>query len=63
MPFTPFHMGQEYLLKRFANDLLGVILVSTLHLACIYSALVGEAVYFAINRLLKFNNSRKKDVA
>lgn len=50
-PFSPYSNS---------NDLLGVISVSTLHLACMYSALIGGAVYFAINGLLKFNNSSKK---
>jgi hypothetical protein len=49
-PFAPFSTS---------INLLGVISVSTLHLACIYSALVGGAVYFTIYVLLKFNNSSK----
>lgn len=50
-PFSPFNAS---------NDLLGVISVSTLHMVCIYSALVGGIVYFTINWLLKFNYSSEK---
>lgn len=44
MPLFPFGTG---------NGLLGIIPVSALHKACIYSALVGGIIYFAVNALVK----------
>ena len=42
-PFFPFTQ---------ANELLGLISVSTLHKLCVYSGLVGAVAYFAVNHLL-----------
>lgn len=47
-PFFPF---------TTSNAILGVISVQSLHQVCLYSALVGGILYFAINWLQKFNKA------
>lgn len=43
-----------------SNTFLDLISVEALHKACLYSALVGGILYFAINWLQKFNKSRNQ---
>lgn len=43
------------------NSFIGLISVQALHQACLYSALVGGILYFAISWLQKFNKASKKE--
>jgi membrane-bound metal-dependent hydrolase YbcI (DUF457 family) len=47
-PLSPFSQS---------NELLGVISVGALHKFCIYSGLVGAAMYFAVSYLLARHNN------
>ena len=51
-PFFPFSKN---------NQLLGIISVELLHKVCMYSAVVGGFVYYAVNWLLKLNKSNQSE--
>jgi membrane-bound metal-dependent hydrolase YbcI (DUF457 family) len=45
-----------------ANSLLGLISVSELHQFCLYSALIGAAVYYSVQYVAKKNNQGDYDI-
>lgn len=52
-PFFPFTTD---------NSLLGLISVQSLHKLCLYSALVGGVLYFALNWVQKLNKSKHAEL-